>query len=236
LPVRSDIDSLGNNNSGKTNADFINSPEIVPTKTKPVAGDSLIFSHYLYENLAGTNDTISQQWNKGPGGNALDKVPHAAYLLVNGSVGDDKWHWRIYLGKNNTTNFNVERNCRYLYLITLHKGYADTRVTYDPAVVVNQFIGIGEWGKYNDGYHYNPDDAPKNTHKGLAYSNIFWQKDDASPYGGYLAFYEDSATIMSYPGVEFSVPANVNARGYQGIGFRWGSLVGAALNIDTVAP
>ena len=90
-------------------------------------------SFYMYENRQGVVSTVTDQKDKGE-----TKAPaRATYVLIHGEVDDKKVTWRVYLGANNTDDFNIKRNCTYTYTIALN-GYTDadtdTRVTVEDAV------------------------------------------------------------------------------------------------------
>lgn len=78
------------------------------------------FSFYMFENLQGKNNSIAteQQKNK-------DAAPSGAtYLYLLGACEGAKVEYSIYLGENNTTDFNVYRNKNYSYSIYI-KGIND---------------------------------------------------------------------------------------------------------------
>ena len=83
---------------------------------------------YMFENRRGTKATISAQKDK-TAANAPDK---ATYVVVHGLVGAVAVTWTVYLGENNTSDFNIKRNGNYTYNITLNDIAAtDTRVVVD---------------------------------------------------------------------------------------------------------
>ena len=79
---------------------------------------------YMFENRRGVNSGIAAQ-NQKIKVNAPDS---ATYVVINGETLGYKATWKVYLGANNTTNFNVKRNCSYTYDITLKRNDVDTRV------------------------------------------------------------------------------------------------------------
>ena len=79
---------------------------------------------YMFENRRGVNSSIAAQSQKIKA-NAPDS---ATYVVINGETLGYKATWKVYLGANNTTNFNVKRNCSYTYDITLKRNDVDTRV------------------------------------------------------------------------------------------------------------
>ena len=92
---------------------------------------SLNTSFYMYENRVGVNSSITAQSNK-----IKTKVPatpadSAAYVVIYGKgTGYSSLSWKIYLGGNNTSNFNMKRNWQYTYTIKLKANDSDTRITY----------------------------------------------------------------------------------------------------------
>jgi hypothetical protein len=85
----------------------------------------------MYENRPGVNTSITLQKNK-----IKTKVPgtpsdSAAYVMIYGkAAGYSSLSWKVYLGANNTSNFNVKRNCQYTCNITLKPNDSDTRISY----------------------------------------------------------------------------------------------------------
>lgn len=81
---------------------------------------------YMYENRRGNISGIVHQRDKGE----ANAPEHATYVAF---YGHDKAGreitWRVYLGENNTSDFNIKRNSQYTYNITFKSpGNADTRV------------------------------------------------------------------------------------------------------------
>jgi|GEM_PF-692800 len=82
-------------------------------------------SFYLYENRAGVNKTITAQ-NQKVKATAPDS---AAYVMIYGTApGYTSLSWRVYLGANNTTNFNIKRNFKYTCAVTLKPNDSDVRI------------------------------------------------------------------------------------------------------------
>ncbi len=105
-----------------TSSDWINSGTI-----DAGGATSVSTSFYIYNNRRGVNSAITEQ-NKKIKVNAPDS---ATYVLINGQAAGYKATWRVYLGANNTTNFNLKRNRQYTYDITLSRNDADARVSVD---------------------------------------------------------------------------------------------------------
>ena len=76
---------------------------------------------FMYENRKGTVDNITAQKDKG-----ASKAPaNASYVVIKGKANGYDAIWRVYLGENNTSDFNIKRNSRYTYNITLNRPGVD---------------------------------------------------------------------------------------------------------------
>ena len=88
-------------------------------------------SFYMYENRPGVNTSITLQNQKIKANVPATPADSAAYVMIYGKApGYSSLSWKIYLGGNNTGNFNMKRNCQYTYNITLKPNDSDTRITY----------------------------------------------------------------------------------------------------------
>lgn len=88
-------------------------------------------SFYMYENRPGVNTAISVQNQKTKTNAPATPADSAAYVIIYGrATGYSRLSWKIYLGANNTTNFNIKRNNKYAYTITLKPNESDTRINY----------------------------------------------------------------------------------------------------------
>jgi uncharacterized protein (TIGR02145 family) len=86
---------------------------------------------YMYENRQGVNTAITTQNDKIKANVPATPADSAAYVIIYGKAsGYTFLSWKIYLGANNTTNFNIKRNSQYTYTITLKPNDTDTRITY----------------------------------------------------------------------------------------------------------
>ena len=104
------------------NTTWLNCGGISPSSTT-TAGT--IF--YMFENRRGTK-TISVQKDK----TTANAPAHATYVEINGTIGTVTAKWTVYLGENNTSDFNIKRNGNYTYNITLNDvAVTDTRVVVD---------------------------------------------------------------------------------------------------------
>ncbi|MCI1683040.1 MAG: DUF4906 domain-containing protein [Bacteroides sp.] len=120
-PTRAEDACLPANASNWTDSGLISLSEVT----------SFNASFYMYENRPGVNADITLQKNK-----IKAKVPgtpadSAAYVMIYGkATGYSSLSWKVYLGANNTSNFNVKRNCQYTCNITLKPNDSDTRISY----------------------------------------------------------------------------------------------------------
>lgn len=83
-------------------------------------------SHYLLPNPQGQVPAITDQRNKNH-----DNAPNnASYLLIRAVRGDNVLAYTVYLGENNTSDFNVHANTHYRFDISiLGDSEVDTRVS-----------------------------------------------------------------------------------------------------------
>ena len=81
---------------------------------------------YLLPNMQGTVSAITDQRQKNP-----DNAPaNASYLLIRAVRGAKVLAYYIYLGGNNTSDFNVRTNVHYRFNISiLGDGEVDTRIS-----------------------------------------------------------------------------------------------------------
>ena len=98
---------------------------------------------YMFENRRGTKATISAQKDK-TAANAPDK---ATYVVVHGLVGAVAVTWTVYLGENNTSDFNIKRNGNYRYDITLKATFDGYGMASDSRVIVG--VDLSEDGCAN---------------------------------------------------------------------------------------
>ncbi|MFI3249326.1 MAG: DUF4906 domain-containing protein, partial [Rikenellaceae bacterium] len=92
-------------------------------------GNGSTFSIYMLENLSGENTAITSEEQK-----TSDNAPStAAYIEIEGTTSDSWVTYRIYLGENNTSDFNVRRNNAYDMEISIYSADAsDFRTTVKP--------------------------------------------------------------------------------------------------------
>lgn len=91
-----------------------------------ISGQHISGNCYLLPNMQGTVPSITDQRDKNP-----DNAPaNASYLLIRAVRGAKVLAYYIYLGDNNTTDFNVRANVHYRLAISiLGDSEVDTRVS-----------------------------------------------------------------------------------------------------------
>ena len=106
----------------------------IDSPTIPITNNKVSTSFYMFENRRGVNRNIKVQNDKGHN----NTPSNATYININGTINGNNINWKIYLGANNTDNFNIKRNCTYTYNIVLNaKGTADSRVTIETMGIIN---------------------------------------------------------------------------------------------------
>ncbi len=91
-----------------------------------LSGRSAAGTSYLLPNMQGTVPSITDQWDK----NADNAPENAAYLLIRAKRGDKILTYTVYLGENNTSDFNVRANVHYRFDISiLGDNEVDTRIS-----------------------------------------------------------------------------------------------------------
>lgn len=100
-------------------ADYTDSSETT------LSGTTASGACYLLPNLQGTVPSITDQRQKSP-----ENAPeHASYLLIRAANGSRNLLYTVYLGGNNTSDFNVRANVHYTFRISiLGDNEIDTRV------------------------------------------------------------------------------------------------------------
>lgn len=124
-------------------ADYTDTPAV------PLSGHSAAESRYLLPNMQGSVPSITDQRQKNP-----DNAPdNASYLLIRATRGAKMLAYYIYLGENNTSDFNVRANVHYrLDISILGDSEVDTRIS-GYAVNVHDTYGENTVGGYCT---YNP--------------------------------------------------------------------------------
>ena len=89
-------------------------------------GQQAVGDCYLLPNMQGSVASITDQRQKNP-----DNAPaNASYLLIRAVRGEKVLAYYIYLGGNNTSDFNVRANCHYrLNISILGDNEVDTRIS-----------------------------------------------------------------------------------------------------------
>ena len=110
----------GEDAPSRQDVDYTNTSETV------VSGREASGVCYLLPNPQGTVGTITDQRQK-----SADNAPtHASYLLIQATRGERVLTYRVYLGENNTDNFDVRRNTFHTLNITIRgDDEIDTRMS-----------------------------------------------------------------------------------------------------------
>lgn len=125
-----------------SSADYTNSPETI------LSGQQAAVDFYMLPNLQGTVASITDQRQK----NAANAPDGASYLLIRATQGDKVLAYSIYLGENNTSDFNVRANAHYrLNISILGDNEVDTRIAAYTLSVYDNFeeYNIGGYCVYD---------------------------------------------------------------------------------------
>ena len=107
-------------------ADNRASGELLNFPKQNITGNTFSGTYYVPENLQGINAAIKDQKDKNPSNAPVG----ATYLYVQGTTYGRQVAYYIYLGGNNTGNFNVARNHQYVIQANISGINAiDTRVS-----------------------------------------------------------------------------------------------------------
>ena len=100
--------------------DYMECPEV------KLSGQQAAGNSYLLPNRQGTVSSITDQRQKNP-----ENAPaNASYLLIRAVRGAKVLAYYVYLGGNNTSDFNVRANCHYrLNISILGDNEVDTRIS-----------------------------------------------------------------------------------------------------------
>jgi len=160
---------------------------------------------YMYENRAGVNTAITAQNQKIKANVPASPADSAAYVIIYGKAsGYTFLSWKIYLGANNTTNFNIKRNSQYTYTITLNANDTDTRITYKKSGTVWAGSNI-YWDGSKLTFDASPVDAANSTTEELANQ----KKQGVCFQWGSLVGMSLSSTYVTYtPTYDSTTPTN----------------------------
>ena len=107
-------------------ADNRASGELLNFPKQNITGNTFSGTYYVPENLQGIHSTITDQKDKNPS----NAPAGATYLYVQGTTYGRQVAYYIYLGGNNTGDFNVARNHQYVIQATINGiNTIDTRVS-----------------------------------------------------------------------------------------------------------
>ena len=113
-----------------------------------LSGQQISGNCYLLPNMQGTVSSITDQRDKNP-----DNAPaNASYLLIRAVRGAKMLAYYVYLGGNNTSDFNVRANVHYRLAISiLGDSEVDTRVSSYTLDVYDSYAGntIGGYCTYD---------------------------------------------------------------------------------------
>lgn len=111
---------------------YINGPE------RTLTGRQAEGCYYMLPNLQGVNTSITDQKQK----NADNAPACATWLLIRATRGSKVLAFVVYLGENNTSDFNVRANCHYTLNITiLNDNIVDTRISSYTLTVYDTYAG-----------------------------------------------------------------------------------------------
>lgn len=186
-------------------------------------------SFYLYENRAGVNTAITAQNQKVKANVPATPADSAAYVMIYGvAPGYVSLSWKIYLGANNTTNFNIKRNGDYSYAITLKPNDADVRIKS------NKLIWAGSniyWDETNQKLTFDasPVDPANPTEQELANmkkQGVFFKWGSligVSSNSGLDNSY-DSSVLLYIPSYNSATPGNSSWQTKDGSQLDWGGI------------
>lgn len=102
----------------------------------PLSGSQAAGNFYMLPNPQGENLSITDQRDK----NAANAPIYASYMLIRTTKGNKVQTYSVYLGKNNTSDFNIRANTHYRFKVTiLGDGEIDSRVTTYSVTVSDDF-------------------------------------------------------------------------------------------------
>ncbi|TWV14417.1 DUF4906 domain-containing protein [Bacteroidaceae bacterium HV4-6-C5C] len=158
---------------------------------------------YMYENRAGVNAGITAQNQKIKANVPATPADSAAYVMIYGrSSTYTSLSWKIYLGANNTGNFNIKRNNQYTYTITLKPTESDTRIIFKKLVWAGSNI-------YWNGSKLTFDPSPVNPANPTTQELANMKKQGVAFRWGSLVGISLSTTYVTYtPTYNSAVPAN----------------------------
>lgn len=94
--------------------------------------------YYIFENMQGSIPSITTQSDK----SARNAPKYASYLLVRAVRGAKVLSYSIYLGRNSTNSFDIERNTHQTYNITIRgDNEVDTRISSYTLTVYDTYAG-----------------------------------------------------------------------------------------------
>lgn len=110
------VELLNINNQASLYADSKLTSGAINYPKEAVTGTTVSKSYLITENLQGINGSITDQRHKTSGNAPSDKCSH---LHIRGYSNGAKVDYYIYLGANNTNDFNIKRNNHYIINTTI---------------------------------------------------------------------------------------------------------------------
>ncbi|MFR9592186.1 MAG: DUF4906 domain-containing protein [Rikenellaceae bacterium] len=173
-------------------------------------GNGSTFSIYMLENLSGTNMAITSESQK----TATNAPSTAAYIEIEGTTSDSWVTYRVYLGENNTDDFNVRRNNAFDMDISIYSADAsDFRTTIKP-FPIDVYISVSSGSVHTIYYKLASAWFPSHLEatinvsvvldKAVNYDidvNFEMQWDAGEIYGGFTALLTgyDKETVINIP-------------------------------------
>lgn len=193
--------------SSTTKADYINGcfTEIPASAQSAFSGVC-----YLFENMQGRVAGITSQSGKSP----ANAPACASCILIRAVRGNKVLAYTVYLGENNTDNFDIKRNTSQTFDITIHgDSEVDTRITSYTLAVYDDIEQGEVYGGYcvNDPQHtlYIQIEGENNT-LGLTAEMEVTAGDggmlglDRTPVGYCYEFRIDNQKGMNYYELDYS--------------------------------
>lgn len=125
----SDNDACVGNDAYYFDSEVFRIPEMASSAGKP-GYKEYTTTFYLIENRCGENTAVTTEKGRGAGASAVRTK--ASKLVLTGMTPTRKITYTLYMGKNNTTDYNFDRNCIYDMAVVIdgiNSISSDTRVT-----------------------------------------------------------------------------------------------------------
>lgn len=158
--------------------------------------NALSKSYYFMENLQGKNNDITV-----PSGRTKANSPaNATYLVIRVERNKKLIDYRIYLGENDTNDFNVNRNTNYNFNIVIAgENPMDLRLSSTSVIF---YSGKPSSGDYTDFFHF--DKFVWNSRVAYAELDIITTNNEPDNQF-YVSFYKGSGTFVSNWTMEYMI-------------------------------